>query len=174
MVSGSGIYELAKEGKILAVKTEFGINNKVIICLPYNQELIRKVKTIPRRRWNQKGKYGEVPYGENLIPKLQTLFGESFVADTYFYLISLQRELSIRKYSRRTIKSYKQKKVATSTLNIVINALRFFYGEVLNKGMYMHNTADIIPKKLEHIRSADMNELSEMADAKRRDEKWHL
>jgi len=32
------------------VRMEFGENNKVIMCIPYNQELIRKVKTISRRR----------------------------------------------------------------------------------------------------------------------------
>jgi len=34
--------------------------------------------------------------------KLQ-FFGENPVVDPYFYLIPLQKELSIRKYSRRTI-----------------------------------------------------------------------
>ena len=33
-----------------AVKIELGRNNKVIIRLPYNQELIRKVKTISGRK----------------------------------------------------------------------------------------------------------------------------
>ena len=76
----------------------------------------------------------------------------------------LQKELSIRKYSRRTIKSYmrynrdfllfsgkepksvndedirkylyymvEKKKVSTSTLNILINALKLYYGEILKK-----------------------------------------
>ena len=146
------------------VKVVFGKDNKVIIHVPYNQKLIRKVKTISGRRWNPEGKYWEVPYDENLMSKLQTLFGENLVIDPYFYLIPLQKELSIRKYSRRTIKSYtrinrdfllfsgrkpedvenedikrylyymaERKKVASSTLNIVINALKFYYGEILGK-----------------------------------------
>ena len=158
------VHRPAKMVKIPAVKIEPGINNKIIIRIPYNQDLISKVKSIPRREWNPQGKYWEVPYSEDLIAKLQSLFGENLVIDPYFYLIPLQKELSIRKYSRRTIKSYirinrdfllfsgkrpeeienkdikeylyyavNQKKVATSTLNITINALKFYYGEVLKK-----------------------------------------
>jgi hypothetical protein len=71
--------------------------------------LIEKVKSISRRRWNPEGKYWEVPYSDGLIAKLQNLFGENLVIDPYFYLIPLQRELSIRKYSK------------------------FYYGKMLNK-----------------------------------------
>jgi len=163
-IGKSTLYKMAREGKIPVVKVEFGKDNKVIIRVPYEQELIKKIKTISGRKWNSQGKYWEVPYSDGLIAKLQNLFGEDLVIDPYFYLIPLQRELSIRKYSRRTIKSYtrinrdfllfsgkkpeeiknkdikkylyymaEEKKVATSTLNIVINALKFYYGEVLRK-----------------------------------------
>ena len=102
----STLYKIAKEGKISAVKIEFEKNSKVIIRVPYNQELIKKVKMISGRRWNPQEKYWEVPYSEDLIAKLQRLFGENLVVDPYFYLIPLEKELSIRKYSRRSIKSY--------------------------------------------------------------------
>ena len=105
-IGKSTLYKMAQEGKIPAVKIEPGRNNKIIIRIPYNQDLINKVKSIPRREWNPQGKYWEVPYSEDLIAKLQFLFGENLVVDPYFYLIPLQKELSIRKYSRRTIKSY--------------------------------------------------------------------
>jgi len=42
------------KNKIPTVKIEFGGNNKVIIRFPYDQELIRKIKTIPGRKWNAK------------------------------------------------------------------------------------------------------------------------
>ena len=74
---------MAREGKILAVIIEFGKNNKVIIRVPYNQEIIKKVKTISGRKWNPQGKYWEVPYSEDLITKLQSLFGENLVIDPY-------------------------------------------------------------------------------------------
>ena len=173
-------YKMAREGKIPAVKIEIGENNKVIIRVPYNQELIKKVKMISGRRWNPKGKYWEVPYEEGLIAKLQSLFGENLVIDPYFCLIPLQKELSIRKYSRRTIKSYMKynrdfllflgkepknvddedikkylyyvvegKKVSTSTLNIIINALKFYYGEILKKNLSMRLS---VPKKIKNCR----------------------
>ena len=99
-------YKMAGEGKIPGVKIEPGRNNKIIIRIPYNQDLINKVKSIPRREWNPQGKYWEVTYSEDLIATLQRLFGENFAVDPYLYLIPLKKELSIRKYSRRTIKSY--------------------------------------------------------------------
>jgi len=168
------------------VKIEIGENNKVIIRIPYNQELIKKVKMISGRRWNPKGKYWEVPYEKGLIAKLQSLFGENLVIDPYFYLIPLQKELSIRKYSRRTIKSYirinrdfllfsgkrpeeienkdvneylyyvvNQKKVAASTLNVVINALKFFYGEVLKKNFIFEVKRPKKDKKLPIVLSKE-------------------
>ncbi len=155
---------VVKEGKTSDIKIEFGKNGKVIIRLPYDQELIRKVRMVQGRRWNPQEKYWEVPYSENLMKKLHGLFGKDLIVDPYFYLIPLQKELSIRKYSPRTIKSYMRmnrdfllfigkkpenienediksylhyvvvrKKVATSTLNIIINALKFHYGRILKK-----------------------------------------
>ena len=35
------------------MKSEFGKSDKVIIRVPYNQELIKKVKTISGRRWKR-------------------------------------------------------------------------------------------------------------------------
>ena len=177
---------MAREGKIPAVKSEIGKNDKVIIHIPYNQELIRKIKMISGRRWNPEGKYWEVPYEEDLTTKLQSLFGENLVIDPYFYLIPLQKELSIRKYSRRTIKSYirinrdfllfsgktpeeitsedvkeylyyvvNRKKVATSTLNIIINALKFYYGEVLKKNFIFEVKRPKKDKKLPVVLSKE-------------------
>ena len=90
-----GYCKMAQEGKIPTVKIEIGENNKVIIRVSYNQELIKKVKMISGRRWNPKGKYWEVPYSEDLTSKLQSLFVENLVIDPYFFLIPLQKELSI-------------------------------------------------------------------------------
>ncbi|CAD7772433.1 Tyrosine recombinase XerD [Candidatus Methanoperedenaceae archaeon GB37] len=163
-IGKSTLYKMARESKIPAVKIEFGKNDKVIIRIPYNQELIKKIKMISGRRRNPQGKYWEVPYSEDLIAKLQSIFSENLIIDPYFYLIPLQKELSIRKYSTRTTKSYirinrdfllfsgkrpedienkdikeylyyvvNQKKVSTSTLNVIINVLKFYYGEVLKK-----------------------------------------
>jgi len=50
------------EGKIPAVRIELGKDNKVIIHVPHDQELIKKAKRISGRKWNSQGKYWEVPY----------------------------------------------------------------------------------------------------------------
>jgi hypothetical protein len=162
-IGKSTLYNMVREGKIPGMKIENVENNKIIIRIPYNEELIKKIKAIPGRRWNPEKKYWEIPHSEGIIPKLQNLFSENIFIDPYF-LMPLQKELSIRKYSRRTIKSYmrynrdfllflgkepgkvdnedikkylyymvEKMKVSTSTLNIIINALKFYYGEVLKK-----------------------------------------
>jgi len=83
---GTVKYKMVGEGTVL--KIEFGKDDKVIIYVPYNRELIKKMRTISGRRWNPQGRYWEVPHEEGLITKL--------VVDPYFYLIPLQMELSIR------------------------------------------------------------------------------
>ena len=50
---------------------------------------------ISGRRWNPQGKYWEVSYSEDLISKLQSLFGENLLVDPYFFLIPLHKEPSI-------------------------------------------------------------------------------
>jgi len=70
-IGKSTLYKMARDGKIPAVKIELGRNNKIIIRIPYNQDLIDKVKSIPKRKWNPKGKYWEVAYDECLIPILE-------------------------------------------------------------------------------------------------------
>jgi hypothetical protein len=51
------------------VKIEPGRNNKLIMRIPYDQELIKKIKTISERKWNPEGKYREV--SDDVMP-LQT------------------------------------------------------------------------------------------------------
>jgi integrase len=46
LVETAEYLKIGREGKIPGVKIEHGRNNKVIIRIPYNQELIEKVKTI--------------------------------------------------------------------------------------------------------------------------------
>jgi len=78
------LYKMVREGKNTFVKVEPGKNNKVIIRIPYNENLIKKVKTISGRRWNTKGKCWEVSYKENIIQRIQNLFGENLDIDPYF------------------------------------------------------------------------------------------
>ncbi len=141
-----------------------GDKNKVVVFIPYDPGLIDKIKTINGRRWNPEKKYWELPFREDLISKLKILFPENLSIDPELYLFPLEKELTIRKYSKRTVRSYvsinrnflnwigkepenvnnqdikkylyylvEQKERSTSTINIVINALKFYYGEILKK-----------------------------------------
>ena len=51
------LHVIARKGKILAVEIEFWKISKVIMRVPYNQELIKKVKMISGRKWNSEEKY---------------------------------------------------------------------------------------------------------------------
>jgi len=193
-IGKSTLYKIAGKSETPAVKIKSGENDRVIIRIPYNQEFIKKVKTISGRKWNPQGKYWKVPYSEDLITKLQSLLGENLIIDPCFYIIPLQKELSIRKYSRRTVKSYirinrdfllfsgrrpeeienedikeylyyvvNRKKVATSTLNIIINALKFYYGEVLKKDFIFKIKRPKKDKKLPVVLSKE--EVKKILDA---------
>lgn len=98
--------ERVRSDKYPYIKIELKNNNKLRIYFIYDRGLIKKVKFISGRKWNPMKKYWEVPYSKDLIAKFQSLFGENLVVDPYFYLIPLEKELSIRRYSRRTVKSY--------------------------------------------------------------------
>ncbi len=145
---------------------KIGLSNhgNVYIKVPYDKSLINKLKTITGIKWNPLKKRWEIPYYNGLIQKLQSVFSENLIIDMSIHLMPLKRELLIRKYSKRTIKSYlkyntdflnfvrkepeevddedirrylyyiaETKDVSTSTLNVIINALKFFYGEIMKK-----------------------------------------
>lgn len=104
-----------------------------------------------------------MPYTE--LEKLLSLFdGEKLDVDPVVWLVELEKELTGRRYSPKTIKAYlhynedflkfsgknphevensdvkdylfhlvEEKEISTSTLNTAINALKFYYGEVLKR-----------------------------------------
>ena len=51
--------EIVRKGETPAVKIKIGENDKVIIRIPYNQELIRKIKPISGRRWTPEKNTGK-------------------------------------------------------------------------------------------------------------------
>ncbi len=150
--------------------------SRVRISFPYNPTYVTQIKTIPGSWWHSKEKYWTVPYSDWIIERLLSIFvGEKIDLDPALQATKekpkspadfedLNRELSFRKYSPKTIKAYfhynedflqKSKKppgqitnddikdylfhladergVSVSTLNSAINALKFYYGNVLKK-----------------------------------------
>ena len=138
---------------------------RIAISFPYNPDHITKIKTIEGYRWHPEKKCWSVPYSEGVVKRIVSLFdGEKVEADLSLYLEDLRRELVLRKYSPKTIKSYvhyneevlkffgrnpyeitnndvkdylfhlaEEREVSTSTLNSAINALKFYYGEILRR-----------------------------------------
>jgi len=95
-IGKSTLYKMARQGKISAVKIEPRRNNKIIIRIPYNQDLINKVKSIPRREWNPKGRYREVPFLESGINLryIQELSGHKSSKTTEIYTHVSTKNLS--------------------------------------------------------------------------------
>ncbi len=102
------------------------------------------------------GTKGDKTVMKGLISRYLYYFGENHVIDSIYYLLPLQKELFIRKYSRRTIKSYiritrnsllfsekKPRKIEKKELNVALyyvvnqkralNPLKFSYEEALKK-----------------------------------------
>jgi len=135
-------------------------NERIALKFSYNTDYIAKVKSIKGYKWHPKEKYWSIPYSE-LRNLLSAFDGEKVEIDTSVWLYELKKELTARKYSRRTVKLYlhyneeflkfskkipyqisnedirnylyhlaEKKNCSASTLNIAINALKFYYGEV--------------------------------------------
>jgi len=78
---------------------------RIKISFPYSPEYITKIKILEGYRWHPEGKYWSVPYSE--LERLLSAFdGESVAIDPAVYLDRLKKELVLRKYSPKTIKTY--------------------------------------------------------------------
>jgi hypothetical protein len=84
-----------------------------MVSFPYNPIFIAKVKTIEGRRWHPEGRYWSFPDSDGILKELLRIFAKEKVyidpalrkrATTD--LEDFRRELKIRKYSPKTIKSY--------------------------------------------------------------------
>lgn len=138
-------------------------SNRITVKFPYNPDHITKIKTIEGYRWHPEERWWSVPYSD--LDRLISVFdGEKLDIDPVVWLSELEKELTTRRYSPRTIKAYlhyneeflkfsgkspseisnddvkdhlfhlvEKKEVSTSTLNTAINALKFYYGEVLKR-----------------------------------------
>ena len=163
---------------------------RIKISFPYNPDYIAKIKTIAGYRWHPEGRYWSVPYsefekllsvfdGENLVIDSSIYLDElkkELVLRKYsqrtikLYLYHNREFLEFSKknpyeVSNKDIRNYlyhlaNDKEVSTSTLNTAINALKFYYGEVLKRRFVYEIKRPRKDKKLPVVLSHDFLPLS--------------
>jgi len=155
------------------------------ISFPYNPDYITKIKILKGYRWHPEKKYWSIPSSELEI-LISVFNGEKLDIDPSVWLIKLEKELTARRYSPRTIKLYlyhnkglleffknnphevsnadirdylyhlaSDRRASTSTLNTAINALRFYYGEVLKRRFVYETKRPKKDKKLPVVLSQE-------------------
>jgi len=82
-----------------------GGKDAIIIKFPYNPDYIVKIKSVKGYRWHPDKRYWSIPYSE-LGSLLSVFYGERIEVDAKVWLYELKKELTARKYSRRTVKLY--------------------------------------------------------------------
>ena len=134
---------------------------RIRVAFPYNYLFVKKIKAIKGRKWHPEGKYWSVPYSEleRLVSVFDGEKVE-VDASVWFYelrkelmtrkysrrtiMLYLYYNEELLKFSNKTpyqisnddVRDYlyylsEKKNASAFTLNIVINALKFYYGEVL-------------------------------------------
>ncbi|MDP7080504.1 MAG: phage integrase N-terminal SAM-like domain-containing protein [Candidatus Undinarchaeales archaeon] len=87
-------------------------DDRISLALPYDRDLIERIRTVTGRRWHQDEKVWTVPREAGMVECLQQLFADLAVeVDPALMgvvgpLERMRRELVTRKYSRRTVKAY--------------------------------------------------------------------
>jgi len=140
-----------------------GDGENIIVKFPYNPDYIEKIKTVKGYKWNPDRKYWSAPYSQlkNLLSAFDgervEIDGSVWLYELKKELIArnysrrtirlyLHYNEEFLKFSRKNpyqvsnedIRDYlyhlaERKGCSASTLNIVINALKFYYAEVLKR-----------------------------------------
>ncbi|MEE8167440.1 MAG: tyrosine-type recombinase/integrase [Candidatus Hydrothermarchaeales archaeon] len=137
---------------------------RITVSFPYNPSYITKIKSIKGHRWHPEEKYWRVPYSEleNLLsvfdgekadidsalyfePLRKELASRKYSRRTM--KMYLQYNEDFLRFARKTpykisnsdVRDYlyhlaEERDASASTLNIAINALKFYYGEILKRG----------------------------------------
>jgi site-specific recombinase XerD len=167
--------------KMIEVRKDGGT---IKVSFPYNLDHIAKIKTIKRYRWHSEEKYWTIPNSE-LERVLSVFDGERLDIDPAVWFDELEKELVARRYSLKTMKLYThynreflefikknpyevsnedireylyylaEKDTSTSTLNIAINALKFYYGEILRRNFVCEIKRPKKDKKLPVVLSGE-------------------
>lgn len=106
------------EVKHMSIKLEKGQPGHLLLSFDYDEEIINKIKTIPGRKWYADIKKWVLPDNKNTIDKIRKLFSHfEFIdcreqtASVYkpnedIRIEKLDRELKLRGFSKKTVKSY--------------------------------------------------------------------
>ena len=147
----------------MTIKIGRNAANRITVSFPYNPYNIVKIKTIERYRWHAEGKYWSIPYpklerlfslfdGRNIIVDHSVWLDElkkelvtrKYSSKTIKAYVHYNGEFlkfcgkNPCEMENNDVKDYlfhlvEVKEVSTSTLNIAINALKFYYGKILNQ-----------------------------------------
>lgn len=113
--------QLAKHGsrtRMATVKIGEAASGRITVTFPYDPAHVDKIKTIEGRRWHSEERYWSVPCSDGIVEELVSLFRgveiclEPSLTDPVEEskkkkaLQVLEKELALRKYSRKTIKAY--------------------------------------------------------------------
>lgn len=169
-------------------------NTGLAVKIPYDNGLLSAVRKIPRRKWDARKKLWFIENRkeyldlilEAAISSNYRVYIGSDPSDAYtdrilyeHYLENLLREMTVRKYSVNTVKSYmyyntellihtgklpdsitqyditsflsdniSDRKYSTSTVQLIINSLRFYYGEVMKRDFIYEIKAPSKDRKL--------------------------
>ena len=146
-----------------SIKIEKGQGEDIIVRFPYNPDYIAKIKTVKGYRWHPDGKYWSVPYSElvNLLSVFDGEMIETDASVWLYELekelkarkysrktvkLHLHYNEEFLKFRGKTphqvtnedVRDYlyhlaEKKDASASTLNIAINALKFYYGAILRR-----------------------------------------
>ena len=87
-------------------------NGRIGVSFPYKPSYIVKIKNIRGYRWHPEEKYWSFPSEEDILEKICSVFnGERINVDLALqtgdgHFEDLRKELVVRKYSPKTVKSY--------------------------------------------------------------------
>lgn len=83
-----------------------GKENTLMLQAPSHQSIREKLRAVPGIRWDPRIKQWILSCSDETLRQLERLFGPQLKIDPRVFLLPLRRELTIRRYSQKTIKSY--------------------------------------------------------------------
>ncbi len=83
-----------------------GEDEKILLKMPYNEDFLNKIHSIPEANWDLKSKHWEVSLSIENLNKLRELFEEKIDIENFLFFSFLERELRIHDYSAKTKKAY--------------------------------------------------------------------